>query len=55
MKLTPKLVSRLNCPTCDKTELDRKALHYRKCFLEVCKILDGGKGKNKKHSRKGEC
>ncbi len=48
MKLPPKLVRRLSCATCDKIELDRKALHYRKCFLEVCKILDGGKDKRKK-------
>lgn len=47
MKLPPKLVRSLCQATCDKTELDRKALHFRKCFLEVCKVLEGGKDKKK--------
>ena len=50
MKLPPKLVRRLRCATCDRTEFDRKALHIRKCFLEVCKVLECKKDKCKKKS-----
>lgn len=50
MKLPPKLVRRLRCATCDKTELDRKALHIRNCFLEVCKALECKNDKCKKKS-----
>ncbi len=41
MPLPPSVTRSLMKATCDKTSLDRKALHLSRCFREVNELLCG--------------
>lgn len=53
MPLPPAITRRLLKATCDKTALDRRVLHLRRCLKEVNSALcPGGKKDASKHKKK---
>lgn len=49
MGMKDKMTVKLLQATSDKTELNKKALMWKKSFVEVNKILDGSGSKKKKN------